>query len=226
MRLAICDDDPRDLAHLSALLAAYDPQVNVDAFSTAAELYSSTRKQDYDAVILDIEMESPNGYEIALRLAREDPHPIILFLTNSASYAVQGYGLALRYLLKPLTKDALAEAMDAVGQALCNNRLTITLDGTTHLWKVHDILYAEVVNHRVTLHMTGGTFSFRGSLRDLSSQIPSRWFSSPHQSYIVNLLHVQSVSAQSVYLTDGTHISISRRKQTEFMRSFHRFLGV
>ena len=34
---------------------------------------------------------------------------IILFLTNSAAYAVQGYGLALRYLLKPLSIDKLAE---------------------------------------------------------------------------------------------------------------------
>lgn len=226
MRLAICDDDPQDLSHLYSLLVAYDSQTEVDTFSTAAELYNSTRQQDYDAVILDIEMGSPNGYEIALRLAREEPHPIILFLTNSASYAVQGYGLALRYLLKPLTANALAEAMEAVGQVLCNNRLSITLDGTTHLWKVHDILYAEVVNHRVTLHMTNSTFSFRGSLRDLSAQIPSQWFSSPHQSYIVNLLHVQSVSTHAVYLTDGTNISISRRRQSEFMRSFHRFLGV
>jgi len=226
MRLAICDDNPQDLAHLSRLLGAYDPEIQADSFSTAAALYESSRERDYDAVILDIEMESPNGYEIALRLAREDPHPIILFLTNSAAYAVQGYGLALRYLLKPLSAGALAEAMAAVRQEIRGNRLTLTLDGTTHVWKVHDILYAEVLNHRVTLHTADNTLTFRGSLRDLTAQAPSRWFAVPHQSYMVNLLHVRSVGAQTVLLTNGTVIPISRRRQREFTQSFHQFLGV
>lgn len=226
MRLAICDDNPQDLKQLSELLFTYDPGIYVDTFVTAAALYESTRQKTYDAVILDIEMESPNGYEIALKLTREEPHPIILFLTNSAAYAVQGYGLALRYLLKPLSIDKLAEAMSAVRQEIRSNRLTITLDGTTHVWKVHDIFYAEVINHRVFLHTNSGVFSFRGSLRDLMVQLPDRWFSSPHQSYIINLLHVKSVSFQAVYLTDGTDIPVSRRKQREFTQSFHRFLGV
>ena len=226
MRLAICDDNPQDLKQLSALLHTYDPGIHVDTFAAAAALYESTRENAYDAVILDIEMETPNGYEIALRLARDETHPIILFLTNSAAYAVQGYGLALRYLLKPLTIDKLAEAMSAVQQEIRSNRLTITLDGTTHVWKVQDIYYAEVINHHVSLYTNSGVFSFRGSLRELMAQLPDRWFSAPHQSYIINLLHVKSVSFQSVYLTDGTDIPVSRRKQREFTQSFHRFLGV
>lgn len=226
MRLAICDDNSQDLKHLSELLQAYEPGIHVDAFVTAASLYESTRCNAYDVVILDIEMESPNGYEIALRLARKEPHPIILFLTNSAAYAVQGYGLALRYLLKPLTMDKLAEAMTAAGQEIRSNRLTLTLDGTTHVWKVHDILYAEVLNHRVSLHTIDQVISFRGTLKDLTAQVPSRWFSAPHQSYMVNLLHVRSVSTQAVLLTNGVVIPLSRRRQREFTQSFHRFLGV
>ena len=104
--------------------------------------------------------------------------------------------------------------------------LTITLDGTTHVWKVQDIYYAEVINHHVSLYTNSGVFSFRGSLRELMAQLPDRWFSAPHQSYIINLLHVKSVSFQTVYLTDGTDIPVSRRKQREFTQSFHRFLGV
>ena len=83
MRLAICDDNPHDLKQLSELLRTYDPGTCVDTFSAAAALYESTRQKVYDAVILDIEMEAPNGYEIAPRLAREAAHPVLLFLTNS-----------------------------------------------------------------------------------------------------------------------------------------------
>ena len=71
MKVAICDDHEGDLAQLSAMLEQYDPGIEVFPFSSAQTLYESTADTAYDAVILDIEMESPNGYEIALRLAKQ-----------------------------------------------------------------------------------------------------------------------------------------------------------
>ena len=226
MKVAICDDHEGDLMQLSAMLGQYDPSIEVFPFSTAQSLYESAEDTPYDAVILDIEMEAPNGYEIALRLVRKETHPIILFATHSAAYAVQGYGIALRYLLKPLKAEALSEAMDAARQELGNNRLTLLLDGTAYVLDAHDILYAEVTNHRITIHTSGETLTCRASLKDLMSQLPGRWFCMPHQSYVANMLHIRTVSNQEIHMMDGSIIPISRRKQQEFLQSFHRFLGV
>ena len=226
MKIAICDDNSQDLAQLEQLLAQCAPQILVDSFSTALALYESAKVTKYDACILDIEMESPNGYEIALELAREEAHPVILFLTNSAAYAVRGYGLALRYLLKPLSTEALAEALDAVQREIQGNRLMLELDRGVYVWNIHDIRYAEVHNHHTTVYTTTGSHSFRAPLKELQNQLPARWFSMPHQSYLVGLLHVRSVTPLDVVLTDGTKIPVSRRRQQEFVHSFHRFLGV
>lgn len=132
----------------------------------------------------------------------------------------------MRYLLKPLTPDALSEALEAIHRELRSSRLTFLVDGNTHVFHVHDILYAEVTGHRVFLHTASGKLAYRASLKELAAQLPGRWFSMPHQSYIVNMLHVRSVSALSLSLTNGTEIPISRRKQQEFLSNFHRFLGV
>lgn len=226
MRIAICDDNPDDLKQLAELLFQLDSAMEINLFSTARELYESSRETAYDAVILDIEMESPNGFEIALKLAREDNHPVILFLTNSAAYAVRGYGIALRYLLKPLTADALREAMDAVYQQLRRNRVTLILDGVSHVLQIHDIVYAESNNHRIRLHTLGGELIFRTAIKDLMAQLPERWFCTPHKSYLVNLLHVSTVTNTEIHLTNGIQIPLSRRRQREFLQSFHRFLGV
>lgn len=226
MQIAICDDDPKDLHLLREMLKRYDPHITVDSFSTAMDLYRRAQKTEYDAVLLDIEMDAPTGYEIAMQLAREESHPMIVFVTNSAAYAVQGYGLALRYLLKPLTMEAITEAMDAIRQELQGNRLVVMLNGTYHVLKLQDILYAEVVNHHITLHTTGGSFSCRTSLKELTGQLPGRWFCAPHQSYVVNFLHIRTASSQEVCMTDGTRIPISRSRQRDFQQNFHRFLGV
>jgi len=226
MRIAICDDNSQDLALLQQLLKECAPQVLFDSFTSALELYHSAGKIKYDAVILDIEMESPNGYEIALELAREESHPVILFLTNSAAYAIRGYGLALRYLLKPLTLEVLLEALDAVQREIQGNRLMLELDGGAYVWNIHDIRYAEVHNHHTTVYTAAGSYSFRAPLKELIAQLPERWFAMPHQSYLVGLLHVRSVTPLEVLLTDGTRLPVSRRRQQAFVHSFHRFLGV
>ena len=226
MKLAICDDCAEDLQQLYQLLRQYDPHTQIDTFPTSKDLFLSTQTTSYDAVILDIEMEAPNGYEIAMRLAQEDPHPIIVFATNSADYAVRGYGLALRYLLKPLTLKSVAEAMDAVRKEILGSRLFVRLDSTAHALHVQDVYYAEVSGHQTTLHTANGVFTSRESLRDLADQLPSRYFCAPHQSFLVNLLHVRTVDTDTLVLTNGIIIPCSRRKQKEFLMRFYQFLGV
>lgn len=224
MHIAICDDDPQDLQQLFALMRQYDDAMQIATFSAAQALYESQAR--YDAVILDIEMEAPNGFEIALRMAKQEIHPIIVFVTNSAAYAVRGYGLALRYLLKPLSFEAVTEALDAVKEALRSSHLTVNLDGVTHVLNVQDIRYVEVSGHRVTLHTDSGVLTFRATLKDIAAMLPAQWFCAPHQSYMVNLLHVRTIAKDAVCLSDGTRIPLSRRKQAEFLQAFHAFLGV
>lgn len=224
MHIAICDDNAQDLQQLKSLVQQYDGNMQIATFSAAKDLYESQLR--FDAVILDIEMEAPNGFEIALRMAKQENHPIIVFATNSSAYAVRGYGLALRYLLKPLTFEAVAESLDAVKEALRRSRLTVSIDGVTHVLQVQQIRYAEVSGHRVTLHTDSGLLTFRGSLKDICTLLPGRWFCAPHQSYLVNLLHVRSITKEAVLLDDGTAIPLSRRKQAEFLQAFHAFLGV
>ena len=224
MHIAICDDNPIDLQQLHDLLRQYDPRLQIATFSAAKDLYESESR--FDAVILDIEMEAPNGFEIALRMAKQESHPIIVFATNSAAYAVRGYGLALRYLLKPLTYEAVSEALDAVKDAINRSRLTVNIDGVTHVLNVQDIRYAEVLGHRVTLHVGADKLTLRGSMKEIGALLPARWFCAPHQSYLVNLLHVRTIAKDAVLLDDGTRLPLSRRKQAEFLQAFHAFLGV
>lgn len=224
MRIAICDDNPQDLQQLKNLVQQYGGNMQIATFSAAKDLYESESR--FDAVILDIEMEAPNGFEIALRMAKQENHPLIIFATNSAAYAVRGYGLALRYLLKPLTFEAVAEALDAVKEALRRNRLTINIDGVTHVLQAQDIRYAEVSGHRVTLYTDTDVLTLRATLKDIAALLPAQWFCAPHQSYMVNLLHVRTIAKDAVCLSDGTHIPLSRRRQAEFLQAFHSFLGV
>lgn len=226
MRIAICDDDPRDLDQMKGLIADYylPSQTRIDSFSSAAELYEAARALRYDIVILDIEMEKPNGYEIAQKLIAQKPKPLIIFVTNSMEYTVRGYGVAFRYLPKPIDKGYLWDALDAAVREVTANRFVFCVDTASHVLHLEEIYYFEVFNHHTVLHTADGAFAFRATLREVLTQLPAGYFGMPHQSYIVSFAHIKTATSREIHLTNGACVPISRRRQKAFDEQFHLYL--
>lgn len=227
MRVAICDDDEKDLNTLGCLLHQYDTSniMNISTFSSADELYRYSKTTPIDVAVLDIEMDAPNGYEIACQLVTQGNYPVIIFVTNSMAYTIRGYGIAHRYLPKPLSKPLLWEALDTALMKIKANRFIFTIDGGSHITRIEDIYYFEIFNHIAVIHTCDNEFTFRASLKEIAAQLPPGYFGSPHQSYLVNFNHVKSAHTDKVVLTNGVHIPVSRRKLKPFQEDFHLFLG-
>lgn len=227
MHIAICDDEQRDLESIHMILRRYDlkRQFKISCFSAASDLLKEAKVTRFDIAIIDIEMSSPNGYEAALELRKYPAPPLILFVTHSMDYTIQGYGVAFRYIPKPLTLEKLTPALDAAISDVRANRFTFSVDGVSYILYMQDIYYIEVYNHVTTLHTMDGEYSLRASLKEMLAQLPQGYFGLPHQSYIVNLAHVKTSTAQEVVLTNGTRLPVSRRRQSDFMRQLYLYLG-
>lgn len=227
MRIAICDDDPMDLQAIYIALTQYATADNlrIASFTKASELFDANSQNPFDIAILDIEMTAPNGYEIAQQLVAQETAPIIIFLTNSPAYAIRGYGIAFRYLTKPIVQDTLYKALDAAIYEVRANRFVFTATGSTHVVRTKDIYYFEVFNHHTILHTMEREFAFRATLKEIIAALPKGYFASPHQSYLVNFMHVQTATTGKLTLTNGTIVPVSRRRQQEFEMQLHRYLG-
>ena len=227
MRIAICDDDANDLQAVQTALAQYDTAGNIEisSFTKASDLFAANKKIPFDIAILDIEMKAPNGYEIAQKLVEQESVPIIIFLTNSTAYAIRGYGIAFRYLTKPIEYGALNKALDAAVCEAKANSFSFTADGVSHIVRMKDIYYFEVFNHHTILHTMDQEYTFRATLKEIVTDLPSGYFGSPHQSYIVNFMHVKTAMAGELHLTNGAVVPVSRRRQQEFEDQLHGYLG-
>lgn len=227
MRIAICDDDINDLQAIQAALTQYDisQTLDVSSFTRAKDLFAANSDTPFDIAILDIEMKTPNGYEIAQKLVEQENAPIIIFLTNSTAYAIRGYGIAFRYLTKPIDFSNLSKALDAAICEVKANSFTFTADGNSHVVRMKDIYYFEVFNHHTILHTMDQEFTFRATLKEIVADLPNGYFGSPHQSYIVNFMHVQTAMAGELHLTNGAVVPVSRRRQQEFEDQLHSYLG-
>lgn len=227
MRVAICDDEVKDLNALRTAIGQYDSTetLEVEAFTKASDLYAANSKNPFDIAILDIEMNAPNGYEIASILVEQETAPIIIFLTNSTAYTIRGYGIAFRYLTKPIVQTQLNKALNAAISEAKANRFVFTADGISHVVRMNDIYYFEVFNHHTVLHTMDREFTFRATLKEITTDLPRGYFGSPHQSYLVNFVHIKTVMAKELHLTNGAVVPVSRRRQQEFEDQLHAYLG-
>ena len=224
LKIAVCDDEAGDLAQLIALVGEYDTEcmLDIQVYSNSAELLQAA---DVDIVLMDIEMPAPNGFEAAKKLkARKDP-PVIIFTTKSNAYALKGYGIAIRYLQKPLQEKPFYEAMDAaIGEAIAH-RLTFEVNETTYAIRLQEIVYIEIYGHYASIHAGKDAYRIRSSLKEIVAKLPRGSFGIPHKSYVVNLEHVRSATNSEILLDNGTRIPVSRRKAAEFSQVLYRFLG-
>lgn len=216
MKIAICDDEREDLEKIAALVKQYNHSFNIMLFHAAKDLLQAYEDDFFDLVFLDIEMESPNGFEVAKLLIERNEKPLIIFVTNSSEYTLRGYGVAFRYLTKPIDFDSITNVLNLAVELIVPQKITISTAGRMTLLSIHDIYYVEVVNHSITVVTRFCDYQYRGKLRDIEAQLPTTQFFKPHNSFIVNLAEVALVTAKNVSLTNGSTIPISQRNRKQF----------
>lgn len=182
---------------------------------------------EYELVLMDIVMPDMDGMETAHRLREVDQEVALVFVTNMAQFAIQGYEVqALDYILKPINKYSFAMKLKRVLKRTAvqtNDVIRIRSDGELVLLPVNDITYLEIVNHRTVYHTTRGIYAEAISLRDAHKKISKPYFVYCNRSYLVNLRHVTSVGRDEVALGDE-RLMISRPQRKQFLTAFSDYL--
>lgn len=135
------------------------------------------------------------------------------------------YGIAFRYLVKPLDESLFTAAMDAVVQELHSKHFTVEYEGATLSLETVEIYYLESHGHKVLIHCKDQDLTLRMTIPEALEQLPKRCFASPHKSYLVNMEHIVYATGTAVVLSSGNQLPISRRKRQEFNQNFNAYLG-
>lgn len=227
LRVAICDDSLTDLQEIAALVAQYGKthDVTVATFTSVKEFLALAVQKSYDVVLLDIIMAERDGYSVAKEMRFWEAAPLVVFVTNSMEYTVRGYGVAFRYLPKPIQYQQIEEALDAVAEQVFSERYTFSANGTDYIVAIRDIYYFEVYGHWTTIHLADESFRVRASLKSIRESLPQHLFGAPHSSYLVNFTHIRTASSTRLSLTNGAVIPVSRRNYATFNQLLRLFLG-
>ena len=110
MRALIVDDEHLARALLREYLTAHPDVEIVGECANGFEAVKAIAEHDPDLVFLDIQMPKLDGFEV-VELAGARPHYI--FATAYDQFALRAFEVhALDYLLKPFSRERLAEALE------------------------------------------------------------------------------------------------------------------
>ncbi len=230
LRVIIIEDCREDSEVLVSYLKKYGDETGEDikfrVFGTADEFlskYSSTGLADL--IFMDIEMPGTDGMNAAEKLREVDPDVFIIFTTNIAKYAVDGYKVnALDYFLKPVSYYDFLMRMKRVREYKNSiirdgKKIKIMAVGGVRMVSTKDILYVESDNHVLTYHTVAGVFTSREkSMKQVETELAEYGFARCNVCYLVNLRKCEAVEGEEVTV-GGEVLSISRGRRKEFVEA-------
>ncbi|WP_336367430.1 LytR/AlgR family response regulator transcription factor [Marinobacter sp. C2H3] len=231
LTVLIADDEPLARERLRRLLGELSGYRVCGEAADGDQTLQQVAEQAPDILLLDIRMPGLDGLEAAQRLSRLPQPPAILFCTAYDHYALQAFGVqAAGYLLKPVRREALADALARIGrvnrvqqQALATaatpapaDQLAVRTHRGTELIPLAELRYCEADQKYVTLYHTAGETVCDFTLKELEAAYPDHLLRI-HRNTLVGVRFLRALERtregqHQVRLThDGTPLPVSRR---------------
>lgn len=231
-RITVVEDQFYDKELILSYLRCYEDSNNckfkVDYYEDGQTLINNYDK-NVDIMLMDIDLPALNGMDAAKMIRGKDKDVVIVFLTNLAKYAINGYEVgALDFVLKPISYFAFSKkiekAITYVKKSLPSYIIVKNEDGI-HRISVKDIYFIEVNDHWLNIYTVSGTLKCLGSLKSMEEELCNKAFGRCNRCYLVNLQHIKSVNNEIVTLSNDIQLKISRPKRKEFKTKILKYLG-
>ena len=228
LKIAICDDDEQDRTAMVALVREYmdlhDYHVGIDEF-TSGETFLSSDTDQYRLAILDIFMGALTGIETARHLAETHPKMQIIFCSTSNAYAAESYDVsALRYFIKPISREKLFATLDRFFHVHTSLRtLTFKQNRVDESIYLTDLLWVEADGHKSILHTRKGDIVTRTNITQLARQLEGADFIKPIRYALVSLAAVAQIPTDVLTLADGSTVPVSRNQVAAVKQAFSEY---
>ncbi len=229
--IAIVEDDELDTRKLITFCTDFSAHNNFElSVSTFVEATSFLEKYKpvYDLIFMDIEMPNMNGLQAAHHLHDIDSGVSLVFVTNMAQYAAQGYEVdAADYIIKPYTYSDFERKITRIinRRQRASQSILVQQRGGMVKLLVRDIEYVESKGHNVIFNMSQNSVVSRGSLQNVEEKLHNFGFLRCNKAYIVNPRFIAKIQGNDVVLTNGELLRIGRTRKKEFMEGLAAVLG-
>jgi two-component system response regulator LytT len=226
MRVLIIEDEARIAKRLARMTKAYfEQQLNLTVCDTLAKGLAYTEQSPVDLLLLDLNLNGENGFDLLEAMVARPFHTIIVSAYTDKAITAFAYGV-LDFVPKPFDESRLFQAFGRL-----NNRNT-TLDtplkylavkkgGIIKMIETVKVNYIKGAGIYSELHQQNGMQELHDkSLDTLEQLLPAGDFIRIHRSYILNLqqadkLVIEAGGRYAVQLNNGEQLPVGRSRYKE-----------
>jgi two-component system, LytTR family, response regulator len=239
LRLVIVDDEAPARANLRAALGTLPLEVSVvgEAHDTASAV-ELLDKERPDVVLLDIWLGDGTGFDVMERISHNDTR--VIFITAFDNYAVRAFKSgALHYLLKPVVRAELQEALErasaapALGEDALQHvrralldRINVPTAEGFHVLSPGEIMRCESDGNYTRFHLINGDKLLASrTLKEFDGLLEPHGFMRVHVSHLVNMAQVKMYlhrDGGTLVLANGQEVPVSHRRRQEVIEVLGR----
>lgn len=232
MKLLIVDDSRLARKELADMLADIPNTTLIAEAVDVSSAIAAINTHKPDLVLLDIHLPDGDGFDV---LEKSDFTPQIIFTTAYEQHALRAFEFnALDYLLKPVTHERLAAAMQKSINKQNNSVEATTVrtpktrtdqifvrDGEhCHFIRLSDLRLISVEGNYVRLFFLNTKTLLARSLNHIEERLDSQVFFRANRQQIVNMDYVAKIEpwlneGLLIKMLDGTEVEVSRRQAKE-----------
>lgn len=224
LKILLIDDEPDSLESSRIKLTMYVPEENIYTAANAVEVMRVMNSLPIDLAFVDVEMPETDGFTIIDYIRRAQSRTKVVFLTGHAELGAKSYDYEpLDFLSKPLDVLRLERTFEKYERSTGirdETRAQLALEGTNSFMLITpaEILYIAHEGRKNVLHLQDEVREVRASLDELELMLGEYGFFRCHQSFIVPLRQIRSVSQSdfgrtfTAHLLCGENLPVSRGK--------------
>ena len=219
-KIVICDDDTEYIDHLhtaiKTVITRMGCRYEVEDFNDGFALKQYVKKSTVDFLLIDIDMPQISGFETISQIKEDNPDITFIFITAHQEYAYQAFSYYPYQFVIKSDEGRLEEVIESVSEKIMRQRnysaiVEITSDKRKHLINIEETTYLKANRNYISVFAGAKSIAeFRGSIKDIYSQLSEHYFIFAHRSYIVNCRHIKLFERKKIIMNDGSEIANTR----------------
>ncbi len=231
MKIAVCDDEKVCRDRILTFIKPYQEknhQICVDEFVCGEDLLNAyLNGETYDILFLDIQMNDLDGIETAHKIKETDKNAIIIFITSYVSFISETFRAgAFQFLVKPVDQTEFNSDFERAMEAykISHHKHSLKQKEGLISIEINEIYYIEVYQRHLFVFVEDGKYECTGSLAEEEKKLNSVDFVMCHKSFLVNLRYIKSIGNDSIQLTNGKEIPLSKNYKADVKIAFNEYI--
>lgn len=230
IHIAIVDDDLNSLDMMEVKIKN-DEKLKIfdfliDKYNDIEMLRNNLGK--YDIFFLDIDMPIINGINIAKEIRNKIFDAIIIFMTNRNDLMHLSFSVQPFYFIR---KSNFSEDCEILFSLLIDQikkskkEIMLVINGRKKVLKVSSIIYIESFNHYINIHLKNNEILvLKKKLLDILKEIGTFNMVQIHKSYIVNLMYIDYIKGEMIFLKNKNSLPLGRKYKKQFISNLERYM--